>query len=82
MTDAEFLRDLAKRRCTVQYGQEQRDAERLEEIAAKYTEKTFVLHWLHGEDTTIVGTNIKDAFNRSGLRPAGLDYFEEVTDGE
>ena len=83
LTDSQFLLDLAERLWTipVKYGTDQGDIERLEEIAAKYTEKTFILHWLDRKEQTIVGTDIKDAFNRAGYGAgavAAVDYWEEV----
>ncbi len=84
LTDSQFLHDLAQRLWKIAaYGIGQDDLERLEEIAAKYTEKTFILHWLHGEDTTITGIDIKDAFRRAGYGAgavSALDFWEEVTD--
>jgi len=85
MTDAEFLRDFAKRRCTCRYGEEQRDAERLEEIADRVEMKRFKIHWLDGKEQTIVGPNISDAFYRAGFGAgavSAIDYYEEVTDEE
>ena len=83
LTDSQFLLDLAKRLWTipVKYGTDQCDIERLEEIAAKYTEKTFIIHWLDGKVQTITGTDIKDAFYRAGFGAgaiAACDYWEEV----
>lgn len=87
LTDSQYLLDLARRLWTipVKYGTDQCDIERLEEIAAKYTEKTFILHWLDKTDTTITGTDIKDALYRAGFGAgaiAACDYWEEATDEE
>jgi len=90
MTDSQYLLSLAKRLwdIPVKYDVDQSDIERLEDIAAKYTEKTrhtvktFLLHWRDGADETITGTDIKDAFRGSGYGAgavAALDYWEEVT---
>jgi hypothetical protein len=83
LTDTEFLYDLAKRRCPMKYGPEQRDAERLRAIADRIKMKQFKIHWLNNQhEQTIVGTDIKDAFSRVGYGAgamAALDYWEEVT---
>ena len=87
LTDSQFLLDLAKRlwNIPVKYGTNQYHIERLEEIAAKYTEKTFILHWLDKTTITITGTDIRDAFYQAGFGAgaiAACDYWEEATDEE
>ncbi len=81
LTDSQFLLDLVRRRFTMKYGQEQRDAERLEEMADRIEEKTFKLHWLDGPATDIKGTDIADACRRAGVGNGALlalDYFEQT----
>jgi len=84
LTDSQYLLDLARRLwdIPVKYDVDQGDIERLEEMAAKHAEKTFILHWFHGaEDTTITGTDIADAFRQAGYgggSMAALDYWEQV----
>ena len=85
LTDSQYLLDLAKRLwdIPVKYDVDQGDIERLEDIAAKCgQEKTFILHWLNGTDTTINGLDIKNAFRRAGYGAGAvqvLSYWEEVT---
>jgi len=83
LTDSQYLLGLARRLwdIPVKYDVDQGDIERLEDIAAKHAEKTFILHWLGGEDETITGTDIAHAFRVAGFgggSMAALDYWEQV----
>lgn len=43
--------------------------------------KTFILHWITGDDETIYGYDIADAFRRAGYGGGAiraLDWYEEV----
>jgi hypothetical protein len=43
--------------------------------------KTFILHWLTGQDETLTGETVIDAFKKAGYGAGSLqalDYWEEV----